>query len=86
MAKKKVIRENVPLQTDGKMTQQKRDRIASILAITLGLLSIREGGAVLLGATIPDYHVLLWLVWYNVIMVSFPSLPEQACGSSRTGA
>ena len=68
MAKKKVIRENVPLQTDGKMTQQKRDRIASILAITLGLLSIREGGAVLLGATIPDYHVLLWLVWYNVIM------------------
>ncbi len=68
MAKKKMIRKNAPLQTDGKITQKKRDRIASILAITLGLLSIREGGAVLLGVTIPDYHVLPWLVWYNVIM------------------
>jgi hypothetical protein len=67
MAKKK-IRKTIPLRTGGKLTQKKRDRIASILAITLGLLSIREGGAVLLGVTIPDYHVLPWLVWYNVIM------------------
>jgi len=59
---KKVIRENVSLQAEGKITQQKRDRIASILGIILGLLYIREGGSVLLGATIPDYHWLLWLV------------------------
>jgi hypothetical protein len=68
MAKKKATRKNIPLRTDWKVTQQKRDRLASTLAIALGLLSIREGGAVLLGLTVPDYHVLPWLVWYNVIM------------------
>ncbi len=68
MAKKKTTRKNSPLQTDWKVTQQKRARLASILAIALGLLSVREGGAVLLGLAIPDYHVLPWLVWYNVIM------------------
>ena len=50
------------------MTQQKRDRVAAILAVALGLLSVREGGAVLLGVTVPAYHVLPWLVWYNVVM------------------
>ncbi len=68
MTKKIISRKNVPLRAGGKMLQGKRDRIASILAITLGLLSIREGGAVLLGITRPEYHVLSWLVWYNVIM------------------
>lgn len=50
------------------ITQQKRDRISSILAIMIGLLSMREGGSVLLGVTVPDYPVLPWLVWYNVAM------------------
>lgn len=42
--------------------------VASILAILIGLLSVREGGAVLLGVTIPDFPVLTWLVWYNVAL------------------
>lgn len=50
------------------ITQQKKDRVASILAIMIGLLSIREGGSVLLGVTVPDYPVLTWLVWYNVAL------------------
>jgi hypothetical protein len=50
------------------ITQQKRDRVASIFAIVLGLLSIKEGGSVLLGLTQPAYHVIPWLVWYNVAM------------------
>ena len=50
------------------ITQQKRDRVASILAIVIGLISIREGGSVLLGVTTPDFPVLPWLVWYNVVL------------------
>jgi hypothetical protein len=50
------------------ITQKKRDRVASILGILIGLLSIREGGAVLLGVMVPDFPVLTWLVWYNVAL------------------
>jgi len=52
----------------GTITQQKRDRVAAILAVVLGLLSIRQGGSVLLGLWVPDYPVISWLVWYNVVM------------------
>ena len=65
MSKKKPPKAVVPAAA---ITQQKRDRTASILAVVLGLISIREGGAVLLNVTIPDYPVLPWLVWYNVVM------------------
>jgi hypothetical protein len=68
VAKKKASNKKVPPPADGAITQQKRDRVASVLAIVIGLLSIREGGAVLLGVTIPDYPVLFWLVWYNVAL------------------
>ncbi|HEX9135972.1 MAG TPA: hypothetical protein VF905_03375 [Nitrospirota bacterium] len=50
---------------------QKKDRVAAILAIMLGLLTIREGGSVLLGVTVPGYPVLPWLVWYNVAVAVF---------------
>ena len=66
MSKKKP--KQPPAPAAGAITQQKRDRVASILAIVLGLISIREGGAVLLGLTIPAYPVLPWLVWYNVVL------------------
>jgi hypothetical protein len=66
MAKKKLKKAPAPAAVT--ITQQKRDRVASILAIVLGLITIREGGAVLLGVTTPDYPVLPWLVWYNVIL------------------
>jgi|GEM_PF-531629 hypothetical protein len=68
MAKKKTARQTNPPLTQGKITQLKRDRVASILAVVLGLLSVREGGSVLLGLTKPAYYVIPWLVWYNVAM------------------
>jgi hypothetical protein len=67
VAKKKAsIKKSPP--TQGMTTQMKRDRVASILAVVLGLLSVREGGSVLVGLTKPAYHVIPWLVWYNVAM------------------
>ena len=66
MSKKKS--KQAPAPTGVKITQQKRDRVASILAIVLGLISIREGGAVLLGVTPTDFPVLPWLVWYNIVL------------------
>lgn len=68
MAKKKASFKKAAPPAETVLTQQKRDRVASILAIVIGLLSIREGGAVLLGMTIPDFPVLTWLVWYNVAL------------------
>jgi hypothetical protein len=68
MAKKKAARKQEPPPIKVTITQQKRDRVAAILAIVLGMLSVREGGGVLLGVTTPAYHVLPWLVWYNVAM------------------
>ena len=43
-------------------------RFAAILAFILGLLSIKEGGSVLLGLTTKPYTILPWLVWYNVVL------------------
>ena len=68
MSKKKASFKKAPPPAETAITQKKRDRIASILAILIGLLSIREGGAVLLGVTVPDFPVLTWLVWYNVVL------------------
>ena len=68
MAKKKASLKQAPPPADTAITQQKRDRVASILAILIGLLSIREGVAVLLGVVVPDFPVLTWLVWYNVAL------------------
>jgi hypothetical protein len=50
------------------MMQQNKERIVSVLAIILGLLSIKEGGSVLLGISAKAYPVLPWLVWYNVVL------------------
>lgn len=50
------------------MTLQKRHRLAALLAIIPGLLSIKEGGSVLLGLVTKDYTILSWLVWYNVVL------------------
>jgi hypothetical protein len=68
MAKKKTKNKTSPPPAKATITQQKRDRVASIFAVVLGLLSVKEGGSVLLGLTIPNYHVIPWLVWYNVAM------------------
>ena len=68
MSKKKASLKKAPAPAETAITQKKRDRVASILAILIGLLSIREGGAVLLGETVPDFPVLTWLVWYNVAL------------------
>jgi hypothetical protein len=56
------------LNGDEIMTQQNRHRFAAILAFILGLLSIKEGGSVLLGFSTKAYLVLPWLVWYNVVI------------------
>jgi hypothetical protein len=50
------------------MTLQNRHRLAAALALIIGLLSIKEGGSVLLGLSTKPYHVLPWLVMYNVAL------------------
>lgn len=50
------------------MVFRNRHRIAAVLALIIGLLSIKEGGSVLLGLTTKPYHVLPWLVMYNVAL------------------
>jgi hypothetical protein len=66
--KKKKQRAQIVEQNTLKIDQQKKDRVAAILAVVLGLVSIREGGSVLLHVTTPSYPILPWLVWYNVVM------------------
>ena len=50
------------------MTELNKKRLAALLAILPGLLSIKEGGSVLLGISTKTYIVLPWLVWYNVVL------------------
>lgn len=50
------------------MTPQLKSRLAALLAILPGLLTIAEGGSVLLGLSTKPYTILPWLVWYNVVM------------------
>ncbi len=47
---------------------KKKHRISALVAIIIGLLSIIEGGSVLLGLETKPYTVLPWLVWYNVVL------------------
>jgi hypothetical protein len=68
MSKKKRNRTGTTSPKDTGITQAKRDRVAAILAIMIGLLSVVEGGRVLSGLLVPDYPVLPWLVWYNVVV------------------
>jgi hypothetical protein len=51
-----------------KMMNRKKRRLAALLAIIPGLLSIKEGGSLLLGLVTKDYIILPWLVWYNVVL------------------
>ncbi len=50
------------------MNMKNKYRLTAIVAFILGLLSIVEGGSVLLGLTTKPYTVLPWLVWYNVVL------------------
>lgn len=43
-------------------------KIAAIIALFIGLMSMFAGSKVLLGIDSKDYNVLTWLVVYNVIM------------------
>ena len=45
-----------------------RHRLAALLALVIGLLTIVEGGIVLLGFETKPYAVLPWLLRYNVAM------------------
>ncbi len=68
------------------MTQQNRHRLASILAVILGLLSIKEGGSVLLGLSTKPYTILPWLVWYNVVIGFLSVLCGRGLWLKRTWA
>ncbi len=57
------------------MTSRNKHRIAAMLALIIGLLTIMEGGSVLLGIESKPYHILPWLLRYNIIM-GFVSLAE----------
>ena len=43
-------------------------KIAAILALLIGIMSVISGLMVLLDYNIPNYNVLNWLVVYNVIL------------------
>ena len=49
------------------MTSRNRHRTAAVLALIIGLMTIVEGGSVLLGLETKPYPVLPWLVHYNVV-------------------
>jgi hypothetical protein len=67
MKKKAQIKKN-PQARVLRIDQHKRDRVAAVMGTMVGLLTITEGGRVLFGLMVPDYTVLPWLVWYNVVM------------------
>ncbi len=43
-------------------------RVVAIVAMVLGAMAVVAGGKVLFGISVPDYHVIPWLVKYNVTM------------------
>lgn len=45
-----------------------RYKLAAVIAFLIGLMSVVAGSRVLIGISTPDYHVLDWLVAYNVIL------------------
>ena len=68
------------------MTQQNRHRLAALLAAVLGLLTIKEGGSVLLGLSTKSYTILPWLVWYNVVVGFLSVLAGWGLWQQRTWA
>jgi uncharacterized membrane protein (DUF2068 family) len=50
------------------MTSRNRHRLAALLALVIGLVTVVEGGIVLLGIETKPYPVLPWLLRYNVAM------------------
>ena len=50
------------------MTSRNKHRLAALLALVIGLLTVVEGGIVLLGIETKPYPVLPWLLRYNVAM------------------
>jgi hypothetical protein len=50
------------------MTSRNKYRIAALLALIIGLMTVVEGGLVLLGIETKPYPVLPWLLRYNVAM------------------
>ncbi len=50
------------------MSSRNKHRLAAFLALVIGLLTIVEGGIVLLGLETKPYPVLPWLLRYNVVM------------------
>jgi hypothetical protein len=42
-------------------------KIAAVLALFIGLMSVFSGSRVLLGMDTKEYNILIWLVYYNVI-------------------
>ncbi len=50
------------------MTSRTKHRVASIVALVIGLATIVEGGIVLFGIEKKPYPVLPWLLRYNVAM------------------
>lgn len=49
------------------MKDNARYKLATIIAFLIGLISVVVGTRVLMGFNTPDYHVLNWLVDYNVV-------------------
>ena len=43
-------------------------KIAAIIAMLIGIMSVISGAMVLLNYNIPNYNVINWLVIYNVIL------------------
>jgi hypothetical protein len=50
------------------MTSRNKHRNAAVLALAIGLMTIVEGGSVLLGIETKTYHVLSWHVRYDVVL------------------
>jgi hypothetical protein len=50
------------------MASRNKHRLAALLALVIGLLTIVEGSIVLLGIETKPYPVLPWLLRYNVAM------------------
>jgi len=42
-------------------------KIAALLALFIGLMSVIAGSRVLLGIDAKEYNILIWLVYYNAI-------------------
>ena len=48
------------------MRYNTRYKIAAVIALLIGMMSVLVGTRVLMGMSTPEYHVMDWLVVYNV--------------------